>query len=195
MNSSKEKIAESAKELFHQNGFQNTSIDSILESTGITKSNLYYHFKSKEELGLLVLEKRIKEYERDFFSDTFNNKEITPKQRLTKYYKKVAAHYKNLGYRYGCPFGNLALELSDTNEKFRTCLSEFFDHWQKAIEQCIKDGIKQKQFRNDISPKNISQLILSNLEGAIMMSKTHRSAQALSAGSRAILKLIKTNTK
>ncbi len=195
MNSSKTKIVESAQKLFHRNGFQNTSVDSILQSTGVTKSNLYYHFKSKEMLGLLVLEKRITEYERDFFADTLENKKLTPEQRLARYYKKVIAHYQSLDFRYGCPFGNLALELSDTNEKFRLRLSEFFDHWRRVIEQCIKDGIKQEQFRNDISPKNISQLILSHLEGAIMMSKNHRSEQSLSAGSRAMLKLIKNNTK
>lgn len=195
MNSSKEKIVESAQDLFHRNGFQNTSIDSILESTGVTKSNLYYHFKSKEELGLLVLEKSIVEYERDFFTDTFENKNLTPEQKLTRYYKKVIAHYKSLDYMFGCPFGNLAQELSDTNENFRLRLSEFFDRWQKEIEQCIKDGIKQKQFRCDISPKHISLLILSHLEGATLMSKTHRSRQPLSSGCQAILKLIKNNTE
>ena len=195
MISSKEKIVESAQDLFHRNGFQNTSIDSILESTGVTKSNLYYHFKSKEELGLLVLEKRITEYEREFFTNTFEDKGLTPEQRLTRYYKKVITHYKTLDYRFGCPFGNLAQELSDANEKFRLMLSYFFDRWQKAIEGCIKEGMKQKQFRDDISSKDISLLILSHLEGAILMSKTHRSGQPLNSGSRSILKLIRRDTK
>lgn len=191
MNTSRDKVIDSAQKLFHLNGFQNTSIDDILENTGVTKSNLYYHFKSKEQLGLLILEKRITEYEQKFFSDTLENKSITPEKRLKKYYKRVTAYHENLECKNGCPFGNLALEMSTTNEKFRARLSEFFDHWQEIIEKCIKEGIKQKEFRSDISPKVVSQMILSHLEGAILMAKTHRSIIPLRAGSKMIMKLIK----
>ncbi|GJM17136.1 MAG: TetR family transcriptional regulator [Thermodesulfobacteriota bacterium] len=193
MNTSKEKVIDSAQKLFHLNGFQNTSIDDILESTGVTKSNLYYHFKSKEELGLLILEKRIREYENKFFSDTLENNSISPEKRLKRYYKRVINYHDNLNCKNGCPFGNLALEMSDTNEKFRSRLSDFFNHWQKTIEKCIKEGIKLKEFRSDISPKIISQLILSHLEGAILMTKTHRSITPLSSGCKTIMKLIKQN--
>jgi len=191
VSTSKEKVIDSAQALFHSNGFQSTSIDDILEETGVTKSNLYYHFKSKEELGLFILEKRIVEYEKKFLSDTLGNTSISPEQRLKNYYKKVTKYHRDLNCRNGCPFGNLALEMSDTNEKFRLRLSQFFDHWQKVIELCIRDGVKQKQFRDDISPKTISQLILSHLEGAILMTKTHRSTIHLRSGGKTIMKLIK----
>ena len=193
MSTSKEKVIDSAQKLFHLNGFQNTSIDDILKSTGVTKSNLYYHFKSKEELELLIIEKRIREYENKFFSDTLENNSISPEKRLKKYYKRVIAYHENLNCKNGCPFGNLALEMSDTNEKFRSQLSEFFNHWQKTIEKCIKEGIELKEFRSDISPKIISQLILSHLEGAILMTKTHRSITPLRSGCKTIMKLIKQN--
>ncbi len=191
MSTSKEKILESARDLFHLNGYKNTSIDDILKSTGVTKSNFYYHFKSKEELGLLILEIRIKEYEIKFLTDTLGNTSISPEKRLKNYYKKVTSFHKGLNCRGGCPFGNLALEMSDINENFRLRLSKFFNHWQKIIEGCIKEGIKKKEFRDDLSSKSISQLILSHLEGTIMMVKTHRSISPLSNGSKTIIKLIK----
>lgn len=191
LSTSREKIVESARDLFHLNGYQHTSIDDILKSTGVTKSNFYYHFKSKEELGLLILEIRIKQYEIKFLSDTLGNTSIAPEKRLKNYYKKVTSFHKDLNCRRGCPFGNLALEMSDVNENFRLRLSEFFNHWQKIIEGCIKEGIRKKEFRDDLSYKSIAQLILSHLEGAIMIAKTHRSIQPLSMGSKTIIKLIK----
>ena len=191
LSTNREKIVESARDLFHLNGYQHTSIDDILKSTGVTKSNFYYHFKSKEELGLLILEIRIKQYEIKFLSDTLGNTSIAPEKRLKNYYKKVTSFHKDLNCRRGCPFGNLALEMSDVNENFRLRLSEFFNHWQKIIEGCIKEGIRKKEFRDDLSYKSIAQLILSHLEGAIMIAKTHRSIQPLSMGSKTIIKLIK----
>ena len=191
MSTSKDKIIESAQDLFHSYGYHNTSIDDILKSTGVTKSNFYYHFKSKEELGLLILERRIKEYEIRYLSDTLGNTSISPERRLKNYYKNVTSFHKDLNCQRGCPFGNLALEMSDTNENFRQRLSDFFNHWQKIIEGCIKEGIKKKEFRGDLSAKSISQLILSHLEGAVLMVKTHRSIHPLSTGSKTIIKLIK----
>jgi TetR/AcrR family transcriptional repressor of nem operon len=191
MSTSKEKIFDSARDLFHLKGYNNTSVDDLLKNTGVTKSNFYYHFKSKEELGLKILEKRIEDYEIKFLSDTFGNKSIPPEKRLKKYYKQVTAYHKDLDCRRGCPFGNLALEMSDSNENFRLRLSEFFEFWQKIIERCIKEGIKKKEFRSDLSPRTLSQLILSHLEGAILISKTQRSLQPISRGSKTILKLLK----
>jgi len=191
LSTSKDKIIESAQDLFHSYGYHNTSIDDILKSTGVTKSNFYYHFKSKEELGLLILERRIKEYEIRYLSDTLGNTSISPERRLKNYYKNVTSFHKDLNCQRGCPFGNLALEMSDTNENFRQRLSDFFNHWQKIIEGCIKEGIKKKEFRGDLSAKSISQLILSHLEGAVLMVKTHRSIHPLSTGSKTIIKLIK----
>ena len=189
MSSSKERILDCAQDLFHLQGYRSTSVDDILKRAKVTKSNFYYHFKSKEELALLTLSQRINEYEKNLFAPTLGNTALSPEKRLRSYYNKLISLHKTINLKKGCPFGNLALEISGVNEKFRRRISEFFDHWQKQIELCIKDGIKQKQFRDDISPKSLSQLILSHTEGAIMLTKTHKSISALSSGSKLIMKL------
>jgi AcrR family transcriptional regulator len=48
--STKEKIFETALELFSKNGFNGTSIRMITRETGITVASFYNHFKSKDEL-------------------------------------------------------------------------------------------------------------------------------------------------
>lgn len=191
MSKSKDKILESAKKLFHLKGFQQTSIDEILSDSGVTKSNFYYHFKSKEELGLIYLDRRIKQYETEVLSNILENRSESPSFRLDKFYVKVKTFHRGLGRMKGCPFGNLALEMSGVNENFRERLSTFFRRWENLIEECIKEGISSGEFRNDLSPKIMSQLILSHLEGAIMMVKTHRSIDHLSSGSETIIKLLK----
>lgn len=191
MSKSRDKILESAKKLFHLKGFQQTSIDDILSDSGVTKSNLYYHFKSKEELGLIYLDRRIKQYETEVLSNTLENMSESPSSRVEKFYEKVKTFHTDLGCVKGCPFGNLAIEMSGVNENFRERLSTFFSRWEKSIEECIEEGMGNGEFRTDISPKIISQLILSHLEGAIMMVKTHRSIAALSSGSETIITLLK----
>ncbi|MEQ9619295.1 MAG: TetR/AcrR family transcriptional regulator [Deltaproteobacteria bacterium] len=191
MRKSKDKILESAKKLFHLKGFYQTSIDEILSDSGVTKSNFYYHFKSKEELGLIYLDRRIKQYETEVLSTTLENNSESPASRIDKFYKKVKTFHTDLSCVKGCPFGNLAIEMSGANENFRERLSTFFRRWEKSIEECIEEGMSNGEFRSDISPKIMSRLILSHLEGAVMMVKTHRSIDPLSSGSETMIKLLK----
>ncbi len=191
MNKSKERLLASAKELIHENGFQQTSVDEILKKSGVTKSNFYYHFKSKEELGLVILERFISLYETDVLIKTLANKSLGPSERLVEFYSSVKTFHRDLQNPKGCPFGNMAIEMSGANENFREKLSAFFNSWEKIIEECIDEGINTGDFRSDLSPGAIAQLILSHLEGAIMMVKTHRSLEPLSSGSETILRLLK----
>lgn len=191
MNKSKEKILASAKELFHEYGFQQTSVDEILKKSGVTKSNFYYHFKSKEELGLIILERFIKQYEADVLMKTLGNKSLSPSGRLVEFYNSVKTFHRDLQNPKGCPFGNMAIEMSGSNENFREKLSAFFNSWEKVIEECINEGMSTGDFRSDLPPGVVAQLILSHLEGAIMMVKTHRSIEPLSSGSETIMRLLK----
>lgn len=191
MNKSKERILASAKELFHEHGFQQTSVDEILKKSGVTKSNFYYHFKSKEELGLIILERFIKQYEADVLMKTLGNKSLGPSERLVEFYNAVKTFHRDLNNPKGCPFGNMAIEMSGSNENFREKLSAFFNSWEKVIEECINEGMSTGDFRSDLHPGVVAQLILSHLEGAIMMVKTHRSIEPLSSGSETIMRLLK----
>jgi TetR/AcrR family transcriptional repressor of nem operon len=191
LNKSKERILASAKELFHEYGFQQTSVDEILKKSGVTKSNFYYHFKSKEELGLIILQRFITLYESDVLIKTLGNKSLSPSGRLVEFYNSVKTFHINLENPRGCPFGNMAIEMSGSNENFREKLSAFFNSWEKIIEECINEGMNTGDFRGDLPPGVVAQLILSHLEGAIMMVKTHRSLEPLSSGSETIMRLLK----
>jgi AcrR family transcriptional regulator len=48
-------ILEKAFELIYAKGYQTTSIDDIIATTKVTKGAFYYHFKTKDEMGLLLL--------------------------------------------------------------------------------------------------------------------------------------------
>ena len=48
----REKLAESAFDLFAQRGFRSVNLDQITSQAGVTKGSLYWHYKSKKELIL-----------------------------------------------------------------------------------------------------------------------------------------------
>jgi TetR/AcrR family transcriptional repressor of nem operon len=187
---SREKIIKVATELFHKKGYQPTAVDEILEASGVTKSNFYYHFGSKEELALETLERRMREFGVEVISSTLGETSLSPKERLQRFYDRIIKFHRDLRCKYGCPFGNPAIEMSDANEKFRKRLSAFFKYWEKAIEECVKEGISKGEFRRNINPKLAACVVLAQLEGAIMMIKTHKTLEPLIMGTKAVLKLL-----
>ncbi len=56
--SAKERIIQTASELFYQNGYNLTGINEIIAKAGIAKATLYSHFSSKEDLCITYLEER-----------------------------------------------------------------------------------------------------------------------------------------
>ena len=54
-NSTRARIIESARELFHKQGVRATSVDQILEASKTGKSQFYHYFKSKEDIVHEVL--------------------------------------------------------------------------------------------------------------------------------------------
>lgn len=47
---SRERIVESARKLFNRHGFEQVSIDQVMESAGLTRGGFYHHFHNKDQL-------------------------------------------------------------------------------------------------------------------------------------------------
>ena len=174
----REKLINVASELIHSHGFEGTSIDMIMRKSGVCRSNFYYYFESKEALGLLAIEKVVSEFEEKMLSKTLLNQNLNPLERLDSFYREAISLQRSLFSQppySGCFFGNLALEQSAVNEKLRSVLSSFFREFTDSFEQCLKDGVEQGFFQEEIDPKETAGLVVSQLEGGILLSKVNNS--------------------
>ena len=54
MNKTKRAIFESAIKVFSKSGYTGATMDEVVAKAGVAKGSLYYHFKSKEELFILL---------------------------------------------------------------------------------------------------------------------------------------------
>lgn len=58
MSGTKDKLVQTAFELFGRNGFHNVGLDRIIDETGVSKQTFYNHFESKDDLVVAVLNHR-----------------------------------------------------------------------------------------------------------------------------------------
>ena len=191
--SNRDKLIDTAAQLFHSHGFERTSIDLIMRESGVCRSNFYYYFKSKEALGLLATEKIASEFKEKFLSKTILNSALNPLERLDSFYEGAISYNRFLlsqDYYPGCFFGNLALEQGAINEKFRSALRNFFLEWKDSVEQCLRDGVEGGFFNEEIDPTEMAGLIVSQIEGAILLSKVDNSVDTFEATCGTMRKLI-----
>jgi len=182
------RIIEQAEHLIHLRGYNGTSLDGIATACGTTKANLIHHFKSKEELCLAVL---------DYKMDRTRGECLTPLagcecpvRAVKKMFADAACFYKNNGCRAGCFIGNMALEMSDINDKFRLKAESFFDEWTGCLEASLKRARAAGTFSPSLKPKSTAEALLSMYQGAIMIARTRRDPAILDRIGREAVRLL-----
>ncbi len=150
----------------------------LIKTAGVSKSNFYYYFESKEELGLEVLGK-LADYQLQMLSQIFVESDLTPPERFYDFYKRQLSYQGELlsskPSNPGSFFGNLALEQSFINEKFRVALDKYFLECEALVEVCLREGIEKGFFHEQLDPKETAGLLVSQFEGTLLMVKTKKS--------------------
>lgn len=186
----REKLLEAATAILGRNGYQATSVDDILESAGVAPSNFYYHFKSKEELAIEVLEGYF-EQSRQEMAPVFMNRSLTATQKLERLHESLVKKATKSGCCGGCPMGNLAQELSDSHPEFRMRLAKHFEECIDAIADVVLEGVKSGEFRLGVDPKASAYLIFGSMQGLLLLSKSLKKVDPLDQGFRQTLVLLK----
>jgi TetR/AcrR family transcriptional repressor of nem operon len=178
MPSTREQILDAAGRLIHLRGFHNTSVDDILRESGVGKGNLYYYFKSKDELGYAALDRTLDRIQ-DGILERLSAPGKDPWMQLGSFLDDAVERARREGCAGGCPLGNLALEMSDIHEGFRTRLSDAFSHVRSKIAETLDRARSEGTLRIGTDVSRLANFILAGFEGAFMMGKLHRDAELM----------------
>src|SRR6266498_367960 len=101
------RLIETAMKLAYKQGFRESSLADIAKAAHVPVGNVYYYFKTKEELGKAVVERRLEEF-RAFRAEM--GRLSSPKERLFAFVDRIQRNKEQLA-RGGCPLGGLCAEL------------------------------------------------------------------------------------
>ena len=167
----REKILNQAAQVFNRQGFRATTINDLIEAAGTTKGNLYFHFSGKEEVGLEVL-RREKEAFLKFLDAAL--KGDTPGAGLDNFFRSAYEKHHSRDFVGGCPFGNTALEASDTAPVFAELVAGVFDEWIGKIQNKIAEAQEAGQVRGDLPAQDLAELVVATVEGGIMQARLQK---------------------
>lgn len=169
-------ILKESRKLFTRQGFRTTSISEIIAATGVKKGNLYYHFPSKEELGLAVLI----DVRDEFFillDDSLTGE--NPIVRILNSCNAILAMMEQNNFVGGCLFGNTALEMTDSNSRFGRIIQEVFSQWQSRVERELRQASAVGLLETPIPANALATAIIATLEGGIMLSRVYKNKKGI----------------
>ncbi|MBV9992979.1 MAG: TetR/AcrR family transcriptional regulator [Alphaproteobacteria bacterium] len=171
----KTRLVMTAMRLFSEKGYESTSVSDILKAAGANSGSLYYFFQTKQDLLLEVLRR---------YRDGIGPMLLGPAWEgiddpIARVFALLARYRLALTGSdcvYGCPIGNLALELHEPDPPVRELLSVNFDGWVDAIERCYRDA--GPRLPAELDRRGLAVFTLTTMEGGVMQARTHRTIDA-----------------
>lgn len=186
MASTRDQIIQTTCDLIELQGYHATGLNQIIKESGSPKGSLYYHFPGgKEELAVEairlvggVVHARIQE----------NLAQIeNPADAVRTFIMNVAYHVELSGFRAGGPITIIALETASTSVVLRQECERIYSGWQAVFaEKLAAGGIKQERTRS------LATLIISAIEGGIILCRTERSRIPLESAAQELALLIQS---
>lgn len=127
-----------AAKLATTKGLAGLSIGDLAAEVGMSKSGLYAHFKSKEELELATIETAVAIFDREVLQPAAKAQAGT--ERLGALVDAFLSHLQRKVYPGGCFFAAVASELDTRPGPARDRVVQVLDLWQSVLRQCILDA-------------------------------------------------------
>src|SRR5581483_7312840 len=170
-------LVNAATKLFYQQGFSRTTLAHIATVADVPLGNVYYYFKSKEALGLALVEQRLAD---DRARRARWDRLPDPKDRLVAFVQMTLDNRRRLA-RSGCPIGSLCTELHKEDGPLPEQASRLLAEWLSWLEH---------QFRalgpGDEAPAHAVQ-VLAALKVATVLTHSFRTPKYLEAEARRLM--------
>lgn len=171
----RERILDAAEELILDHGFAATSVDRVLERTGLTKGSFFYHFRSKAELARALVE-RYAAQDRDKLEEFMGRAERLsgdPLQQVLIFVGLFEEAAESLTEPYpGCLFASYCYESRQFDPGTMGVISATFLAWRERLGGKLREAMARHTPRREVDPDSLADLITTVFEGSFIMSRT-----------------------
>jgi TetR/AcrR family transcriptional regulator, transcriptional repressor for nem operon len=163
----RERILRTAFQLFHEQGFHATGVATIAREAGVNPGSLYHFFASKDDLLLAVLDFALG-YLGPAVMDPVEAAITDPVDRIFALLQGYRDRMVQHGCRMGCPMGNMALEVSDSNPRARALVHDNFENWAGRVETWLAID---PRLPSSLDRRRLARFVLTIMEGGLMQAR------------------------
>jgi AcrR family transcriptional regulator len=168
-------ILEQALSLATQVGLEGVTIGKLAEHVGMSKSGLFAHFSSKDNLGVAILDEARDRFVRLVVAPALREKRGEPRVRAL--IERWAAWAKADFMPGGCIFVTASVELDDKPGPARDRLVESQRDWLSTLSQAVRIAVEEGHFRPDLDPEQVAYALLTSAYGYHIISRLLGGAQ------------------
>jgi AcrR family transcriptional regulator len=159
---SRDAILRTAAALATTRGLDGLSIGDLAAAVGMSKSGLYAHFKSKEELELATIETAAAIFDREVLQPVVQAPAGIA--RLKSLANSFLSHLERKVFPGGCFFAAVAAELDTRPGPARDRVNEVLNSWLFSLRQCILDA----QALGEIDPRAEVDQVLFEIQAMLL---------------------------
>jgi TetR/AcrR family transcriptional regulator, transcriptional repressor for nem operon len=175
------RLVEGARLVLHQQGVEKTSLADIAHAADVPVGNVYYYFKTKDDLVQAVIDAHARDIEATLASF---DRHRTPKARL-KALVRALTDQSDVSARYGCPHGTLCSELDKRDDALGGAGAQLM---QLSIDWA------EKQFsemgRRDA--RDLAVAMIASYQGISLLANTFRDPELMRRECRRLERWIDT---
>ena len=172
----RQRIIEKSAPVFNQHGYAGTSMSDLMAATGLEKGGLYRHFESKESLAAAAFDyawEKVFSHRRQGLEECCSSLD-----KLLLFLQNFVEHPLH-DLPGGCPLLNTAVESDDGDLLLRGKARAALDQWRTSLAEIVCSGQRAGEFSAAIDAGSVAVILISGLEGAVMMSRLESSREPL----------------
>ena len=188
----RQEIIRKAAPIFNQRGYDGAALSDLMRATGLEKGGIYRHFDSKQQLAGEAFDYAWKLAIDTRFEGTLGIPNTV--DRLKLFVRNFRDRRAGL-VPGGCPLLNTAIDSDDGNPQLRRKVRQALDYWLKRLQSIAEEGKQRGEIHSAIDSAELAMLIVSSLEGGLMVSRLQRKDDALDSACRHLEKYLETTTR
>ncbi len=179
--STRERMLTATARLLQERGYRGTSLKHILEESEAPRGSMYHHFPGgKKELVREATRIEV-QYITDYLKAAFEESP-GPAEAIRTYIRGAREHARGSGYRLGCPVASLILDSPEASSAIGELCRGALEEWRALIRDgLVTGGIPAAR------ADSLATLILTSVEGALILARSRRDPEPLDAISRELV--------
>ena len=174
----REDILNAGLKVMFQSGYVGATVRDICAAAGAPHGSFTNHFRSKEQFAKEVLDRYFENLQRHV-GDALEDKFLTPRQRLQRYFEIISGVLADDKWNRGCLIGDFSLQTVSQSQLLRQRLEAIFREWRAPFVACIAEAQANGEMDSTFEPTDLAEFLLASWEGAILRMKVERGPAAL----------------
>jgi AcrR family transcriptional regulator len=173
-----------------ETGFESLTIGSLAERAGLSKSGLFAHFGSREELQVAAIEAAAARFTETVFVPALKARRGLPRLRaLFDHWLDWAARS---GLAHGCPMHAAAVEFDDRPGPVRDAVLEHFARLERELARAVELAVSENHLRADLDVRQFVFELMGVIFAYQHSARLFKVADAESRARAAMERLIAT---